>query len=163
MTILIKHHLPSSRAALHASWLTMAVLLLILCGALSMTLAQLESIGGYWQSVVATSLALSTAQWLTTATWIQALTHRGPWNGRAFVNLLIWMSSAAVLYGYAIARTQDPIIPALETLNHQPIPARAEGAAFVALCAGLGICLLSITLLMAYLCYLSIRHRRTIG
>ncbi|RUI04836.1 hypothetical protein IPC444_13605 [Pseudomonas aeruginosa] len=49
MALSLKHLLPSRDTALHASWITLTVLVLLLSAAVLMTMGRLKETGAYWQ------------------------------------------------------------------------------------------------------------------
>ncbi|MFO2206306.1 hypothetical protein QOU23_26400, partial [Pseudomonas aeruginosa] len=76
---------------------------------------------------------------------------------------LAWLSVTSVLYVYAVAQVINRLIPTMETIVPHATTGAAEGAAFLTLCAGFSLCLATMTMVITHLCYLCIRHRRTIG
>nr|EIU2564892.1 hypothetical protein [Pseudomonas aeruginosa]EIU2669607.1 hypothetical protein [Pseudomonas aeruginosa]EIU2858345.1 hypothetical protein [Pseudomonas aeruginosa]EIU2878231.1 hypothetical protein [Pseudomonas aeruginosa] len=56
MALPLKHLLPSRDTALHASWITLTVLVLLLSAAVLMTMGRLKEAGTYWQVLVEVAL-----------------------------------------------------------------------------------------------------------
>lgn len=52
MALPLKQLLPSRDTALHASWITLTVLVLLLSAAVLMTMGRLKETGTYWQILV---------------------------------------------------------------------------------------------------------------
>ncbi len=78
MALPLKHLLPSRDTALHASWITLTVLELLLSAAVLVTMGRLKEADVYWQVLVEVALVLLSVQWLLTATWVRIGTRRGP-------------------------------------------------------------------------------------
>ncbi|HCG0809225.1 TPA: hypothetical protein NJF89_006035 [Pseudomonas aeruginosa] len=98
MALPLKHLLPSRNTALHASWITLTVLVLLLSAAVLMTMGKLKETSAYWQVLVEVALVLLSVQWLLTATWVQVGTHRCPWSKQAILTPLTWLNVTSVLY-----------------------------------------------------------------
>ncbi|HCE9782240.1 TPA: hypothetical protein NH348_000971 [Pseudomonas aeruginosa] len=98
MVLPLKHLLPSRDTALHASWVTLIVLVLLLSAAVLMTMGRLKEASTYCQILVEVALVLLTIQWLLTATWVRVGTRRGLWTGQAILTPLVWLSVTSVLY-----------------------------------------------------------------
>ncbi len=163
MALPLKHLLPSRDTALHASWITLTVLVLLLSAAVLMTMGRLKEAGAYWQVLVEVALVLLAVQWLLTATWVRVGTRRGPWTRQAVLTPLAWLSVTSALYVYAAAQMINRLIPTMGTIAPHATTGAPEGAAFLTLCTGFSICLATMAMVTAHLCYLCIRHRRTIG
>jgi len=163
MAVLLTRYLPSRTTALYASGIILPVLALLLTGSVLMTLARLEAVGPYWLTFVEVSLVLLTAQWWVTVTWVQACTHQGPWSLETLRRPMAWLSIAVLLQVGAVRLVIHRMIPQLEALTVQATDRTAEGAAFITLCGGFLVWLITISLVIAHLCYLCLRHRRAIG
>ncbi|WP_230694252.1 hypothetical protein, partial [Pseudomonas aeruginosa] len=123
----------------------------------------LKETGTYWQILVEVALVLLSVQWLLIATWVRVGTRRGPWTRQAVLTPLAWLSVTSMLYVYAVVQVINRLIPTMETIAPHATTGAAEGAAFLTLCAGFSLCLATMTMVITHLCYLCIRHRRTIG
>ncbi|EPK3353492.1 hypothetical protein L5593_006255, partial [Pseudomonas aeruginosa] len=116
MALPLKHLLPSRDTALHASWITLTVLILLLSAAVLMTMGRLKEAGTYWQVLVEVALVLLSVQWLLTAAWVRVGTRRGPWTRQAVLTPLAWLSVTSVLYVYAVVQVINRLIPTMETI-----------------------------------------------
>jgi len=109
---------------LHASWITLTVLILLLSAAVLMTMGRLKEAGTYWQVLVEVALVLLSVQWLLTAAWVRVGTRRGPWTRQAVLTPLAWLSVTSVLYVYAVVQVINRLIPTMETIAP---PSRLQG------------------------------------
>lgn len=162
MALPLKHLLPSRDTALHASWITLTVLVLLLSAAVLMTMGRLKEAGTYWQVLVEVALVLLSVNGCSPqpgfsgySSW--SMDQTGRFNSARLAQRDL--GSIRLCRG-----TGDKSV---DSNNGDGSPhattGAAEGAAFLTLCAGFSLCLATMTMVITHLCYLCIRHRRTIG